>query len=285
MDSIEIKGYAKINIGLDITGRRADGYHLLKTVMQQIDLFDVIRVSKIKEGITLSCNVPGVPLDETNICYKAAKLMIDEYKLASGFAIHIEKNIPMAAGMAGGSTDGAGVIKAIDKLMDLNVNPETLARLSVRVGADLPFCVLGGTKLCEGIGEVISTLPEMPLMYVLINKPPVSVSTAAVYREIDNNPFSHPDMDKVLEGIRNKDISMIASNMGNVLGDVTKKMHPEIELYENEIKALGAKGALMSGSGPTVFGLFEDRDKAVAAEKILKEKYPDNFVRATGLAG
>lgn len=284
MSEITLKAYAKVNIGLDIVGKREDGYHLLKSVMQQVGLYDLITVStRDDKEIKILSDNPAVPLDESNIAYKAAKRMMDKYQIETGVNIHIDKRIPVAAGMAGGSTDGAAVIKGINELYNLGASNSELNEIGVLVGADVPFCIEGGTMLCEGIGEKMTKLDSVPEMQLLIAKPPIDVSTVQVYKSLKLSELEHPDMDKVLEGFSEKNVEKIVNNMGNVLESVTTKEHEIINILKKEMLDNGAIGSLMSGSGPTVFGIFKDEESSLKAEAALKKLHPTVFVQATGI--
>ena len=283
MDKITVKAYAKINIGLDVTGKTDNGYHLLKTVMQQVDLYDDVTVEKCDEGIKFECGSSEVPLDDTNLAVKAARLMIDTYNIKEGVKIVLKKNIPVAAGMAGGSTDGAAAITGINEVFNLGLTLQDMMDIGVKIGADVPFCIHGGCALAEGIGEKLTVLDNKADINVLIVKPPINVSTAFVYKNLNLPALKHPDMESVITGIKTGDIKLISENMGNVLESVTSSEYEIIGELKNAILEAGADGSLMSGSGPTVFGIFSDKEKCLAAENILKEKYPDSFVKATGI--
>lgn len=275
MKSIQLKAYAKINIGLDITGRRADGYHLLKTCMQTISLHDVITVSGAgedqKEQIRITSNNPAVPKGEANIAFKAAKLLMDEAGINSRLVIDIQKNIPMAAGLAGGSTDGAAVLKAVNELFCLNLTTEELSKTAAKLGADVPFCLRKGLWLCEGIGEILTPLPALKGLCAVIVKPDFEVSTAWCYKEYDAlKDINHPDMDGLIAAANAGDINGVCECMGNVLELATGPAHPEIEEMKRKFISCGARCALMSGSGGTVFGLFADEEKAARAAEYFK---------------
>jgi len=282
------KAYAKINIGLDIVGKKENGYHLIKTIMQQVDLYDVITLERIETGIVFETDSQDVPIDETNLAYKAAKIMMDKFSIAGGVKIILDKRIPVAAGMAGGSTDGAAVLIGINDLYGLGLSEEQLCDIGVQLGADIPFCIKGGCALCEGIGEEMTTISHKAKMYALITKPNLNVSTKHVYQSLglEVGPATgpeHPDVDKVIEAFNNSDTNMIAKTMGNYLEKVTANEYEIIGSLKNDILEAGALGSNMSGSGPTVFGLFDDFAKAKEAEKIVSEKYPDIFVGAVDI--
>lgn len=276
------KAYAKINLGLDVVGKLENGYHLLRTLMQQVDLYDVLTLTPEKEGIFLSTNSEIVAADEDNIAYKAAKKMIEEFSLP-GVKIHLEKRIPVAAGMAGGSTDAAAVLTGMNELFELGLPEGKLREIGVSLGADVPFCIMGHSALAEGIGEELTPISGMPEMSVLISKPPIMVSTKYVFEHLDIGNLEHPRTDEMLKAFANGDLDLAISYMGNVLESVTAKKYPIIGELKEKMLALGAKGALMSGSGPTVFGIFDCPSEAEKAEKALKSMYPDVFVQAAGL--
>ncbi|MCR5634819.1 MAG: 4-(cytidine 5'-diphospho)-2-C-methyl-D-erythritol kinase [Lachnospiraceae bacterium] len=283
MDSCTLKAYAKINIGLDVTGKTDNGYHLLKTVMQQVDLYDVITIERAEKGINFSCDSKDVPSDDTNLAVKAAKLMTETYGIKEGVNISLNKNIPVAAGMAGGSTDGAAVIIGINKVFDLDLTMQEMIDIGVKIGADIPFCIQGGCAIAEGIGEKLRELDNRTDMYTLIAKPPINVSTVHVYKTLKWQEVIHPDMDRVIKGIMAGSMDDIVAGMGNVLESVTCSEYDIINELKKAMLDIGASGSLMSGSGPTVFGLFKSKEEAMSAEKRLKDLYPDVFVKATGI--
>lgn len=275
MDMITRKAYAKINLGLDVIRRREDGYHDVKMIMQSVDLYDILRFTKREEaGIIVTTDKEELPGDENNLIYKAAKLLTDIFRIGQGVSISLEKRIPMAAGMAGGSTDAAAVFHGMNELFSLGLSLEKMCALAVKIGADVPYCIRGGTALAEGIGEKLSDLPGMPDCFLLIAKPDIDVSTKYVYENLHAERLgSHPDIDGLIEAIRGKDLPGIASRIENVLETVTVKRHPEVESIKHFMKAHGALNALMSGSGPTVFGIFDTREHALEAqEELEKEK-------------
>lgn len=274
MNQIELKALAKINLGLDVLGRRENGYHDVRMVMQSIYLYDDVRIEKTQEEeIRVVSNLNFLPSGEGNIAYKAAKLLKDEFEISGGVRITLNKHIPVAAGLAGGSSDAAAVLYGMNRMFRLGLSRQELMDRGVKLGADVPYCIMRGTVLAEGIGEELSELPAMPKCTVLIAKPPVSVSTKTVYEALDSGKTEkHPDIDGIITGLKNHDLRQIAGAMGNVLEDVTIPMHPVIEDIKNEMKACGALNAMMSGSGPTVFGLFENRADARAAQRKIREK-------------
>lgn len=274
MNQIDLRAMAKINLGLDVLGRQADGYHTVRMVMQTVYLYDEVRITRKKEpDIELVTNLPYLPSGEGNIAYKAAKLLRDEFNIEDGVRITLKKHIPVAAGLAGGSSNAAAVLFGMNRLFGLGLTMQELMDRGVTLGADVPYCIMRGTVLAEGIGERLSVLPPMPRCTVLIAKPPISVSTKTVYEALDSKEIEkHPDIDEIIRGLEQEDIRAIAGAMGNVLEDVTIPMHPVIADIKNEMKAAGALGAMMSGSGPTVFGLFENRADARNAQRKIREK-------------
>lgn len=271
MDDIAVKALAKINLGLDVLRRREDGYHEVKMVMQTIHLFDRLQIEKAEDGIHLETNLPFLPVDESNLAYRAAKLLRDEFSLKEGVHIVLNKRIPVAAGMAGGSTDAAGVLYGINELFGLGLKRHELMERGVKLGADVPYCIMRGTALAEGIGEKLTALPPMVKCPVVIAKPQVSVSTRYVYENLKlDEETRHPDIDRLIEDIRAKKLADIAAHMGNILETVTAVRYPEIEAIKERLCKEGALNAMMSGSGPTVFGLFEDIDSARRAASAVR---------------
>lgn len=278
MEQMKLKAFAKINLGLDVVRRREDGYHEVRMVMQTIRLYDQIvirkagrRPGKQGEKIHITTNLHFLPTGEGNLVYKAAKLLMDEFEVGSGVRIDLKKFIPVAAGMAGGSTDAAAVLFGINKMFRLGLSTEQLMQRGVKIGADVPYCIMRGTALSEGIGEILSPLPPMPGCYVLIGKPGISVSTKAVYENLQLDRLQrHPDIDGIVEAISAGDLYGVAQRLENVLETVTCGEYPVIEQIKACMRKYGALNALMSGSGPTVFGLFDDRKKAETAYHKLK---------------
>ena len=279
MDKIQLKALAKINLGLDVLRRREDGYHEVKMIMQTIGLHDDLEIRKTKTpGIQVKTNLYYLPTNENNLVYKAAKLLMDEFQIQDGVSIQLKKRIPVAAGMAGGSSDGAAVLWGINQMYGLGLSMQALMERGVRLGADVPYCIQRGTALAEGIGEKLSVLPPMPKCTILIAKPGISVSTKFVYENLHANdlkPEQHPDVDSMIEAMRQKDLGLLCSRMGNVLETVTIPAYPVINEIKRTMMDNGAIGSMMSGSGPTVFGIF---DSPVAAKQAMKA------VRAAKLA-
>lgn len=266
MDTIRLKALAKINIGLDVLRRREDGYHDVKMIMQTVGIYDQICLNREKTpGIRVKTNLFYLPDNENNLVYKAAKLLMDEFSIEDGVSIDLSKYIPVAAGMAGGSSDAASVLYGMNKMFSLGLSQDELMRRGVKIGADVPYCIMRGTALAEGIGEILTPLPPMPACFVLVVKPGISVSTKFVYENLHANdlrPEQHPDIDAAIAGIRAGDLKATAQAMGNVLELVTAREYPVIEEIKNFMKKRGALNAMMSGSGPTVFGLFENKTTA-----------------------
>ncbi|MEF2768095.1 MAG: 4-(cytidine 5'-diphospho)-2-C-methyl-D-erythritol kinase [Dorea phocaeensis] len=273
MDKMELKALGKINLGLDVLGRRENGYHDVRMVMQTLYLYDQITLEKTeKPGIELSTNLFYLPVNENNLAYRAADLLMQEFGVEEGVKITLEKHIPVAAGMAGGSSNAAAVLYGINRMFSLGLSQEELMERGVKLGADVPYCIMRGTVLAEGIGEILTPLPAMPRCTVLVAKPPISVSTKLVYEKLDAHEIEdHPDIDGVLEGLERQDLKKIASSMGNVLERVTVEEYPVIEEIKEMMKENGALNAMMSGSGPTVFGLYSDKRMAKEAAQKIKE--------------
>lgn len=270
---MKLRAYAKINLGLDVLRRREDGYHEVRMIMQTIQMYDQLDMIKTDEpGIHLTTNLSFIPTDESNLVYKAAKLLMDRYQITKGVKIHLNKVIPVAAGMAGGSSDAAATLVGLNKLFELGLTKEQLMELGVQIGADVPYCVMRGTALAEGIGEKLTPLAPAPDCYILIGKPAISVSTPFVYKNLKlNEETVHPDIDGMIQAIEKQDLYGITARMGNVLESVTIGAFPEIEAIKNHMKEHGAVNAMMSGSGPTVFGIFDSKEKAELAYQQLKE--------------
>ena len=286
MDTLELKAYAKINLGLDVVRRLENGYHEVKMVMQTVGIHDTLILKKQKQGITVTTDSGEIPADENNLVYKVAKLLIETYDIKEGVRIHLEKRIPVAAGMAGGSTDAAAVFKGMNALFALGLSTEELQRQAVKLGADIPYCILGGTALAEGIGEKLTVLPDAPDCFLLVAKPDINVSTKYVYENLNLPGLKkHPDIDGMVEAIYAGDEEGIISRMDNVLQSVTETKYPVISQLKVFMEENGARKALMSGSGPTVFGIFESRAEAEAAaekladKKIVKQIFVTTFQR------
>ncbi len=273
MDRLELKALGKINLGLDVLGKEENGYHQVRMVMQTVYLFDQILLKKTtKSGIDLQTNLRYLPTGGTNLAYRAARLLMDEFDIQEGVDILLEKHIPVAAGMGGGSSDAAAVLFGMNRLFGLGLSKEDLMQRGSALGADVPYCILRGTVLAEGIGDRLTPLPAIPRVQVLLAKPPVSVSTKLVYQKLDEmESWEHPDIDGIIEGLAGQDLHKVADSMGNVLEDVTMKEFPVIRQIKEVMKENGALNALMSGSGPTVFGLYEDRNQAKEVALKIRE--------------
>ena len=277
MDTISLKALAKVNLGLDVVRRREDGYHEVKMIMQTIHLYDRLDIRKMKEpGIQIQSNLSFMPVNENNLIYKAGKLLMDEFGITEGVSVKLDKRIPVAAGMAGGSTDAAAMLWGMNRLFSLKLSLEELMKRGVTIGADVPYCLMRGTALAEGIGEKLSPLPPMMKVPILIAKPQISVSTKFVYSNLKlDKDTVHPDIDQCIEDIRRGSLTDLCAHMGNVLESVTIPAYPVIREIKEHMMENGAVGAMMSGSGPTVFGLFSD-------EKTAKKAY--YAMRKSGLA-
>lgn len=270
---MRLQAFAKINLGLDVLGKREDGYHEVRMIMQTIRMYDQLDMRKsVEPGIHLTTNKKYIPVDENNLVWRAAKLMMDTCGIIEGVSIHLHKVIPVAAGMAGGSSDAAATLVGMNRLFHCGLSKEKLMELGVQIGADVPYCVLRGTALAEGIGEKLTVLPPMPDCWILIGKPGISVSTKYVYTTLDlNTDTVHPDIDGMKKALEDGNLYGITERMGNVLQDVTIPAYLEVERIKEQMKTLGAVNAMMSGSGPTVFGIFDNEEKAQEACQKLRE--------------
>lgn len=277
-DFVRVRAYGKINLGLDVQRKREDGYHEVRMIMQQVGLYDGIDIRRLglsadnKRYIEIETNLRYLPVNENNLAYKAAELLMDEFGIMESIHIKIRKLIPVAAGMAGGSSDAAAVMKGINRMFQLHLSRKELMERGVKLGADVPYCIMGGTALAEGIGEKLTRIAPMPPCHIVLAKPGINVSTKLVYGALDANQITnHPDIDGLIEKIKQKDLSGMCAKMGNVLADVTEEMHPVITEIKEEMISEGAVGAMMSGSGPTVFGIFSDEKKAMRCYEKLKK--------------
>lgn len=273
MKEISLKALAKINLGLDVVSRREDGYHEVRMVMQTIHLYDRLEISKKEtSGIELETNLSYLPVNENNLVYRAGKLLMDEFHIEEGVKVFLNKRIPVAAGMAGGSTDAAAMLYGMNELFELGLSRDELMERGVKIGADVPYCLMRGTALAEGIGEKLTPLAPMVKCPVLIAKPPISVSTKFVYQNLKLDAQTvHPDIDRLIADIEKKDLTSIAADMGNVLETVTIPNYPVVAEVKEQMMKSGAINSLMSGSGPTVFGLFENEKTAEQAYQEMKE--------------
>ena len=276
---VTVKANAKINLTLDILGKRSDGYHEVEMVMQSVGLFDTVRVERQQTGISLQLDVQGLLADETNLAWKAARLYLDVYKIQGGVSIEIEKRIPIAAGLAGGSADAAGVLIGMNRLFRMELSAKELCALGEQIGSDVPFCIEGGTMLATGRGEFLRRLSDLPPLFVVLAKPPVSVSTAWAYKKYDETgALYHPDTKAMIAALSEGSVDDIASGLANVLEEVTLKAHSIIEEYKRILRENGTMASLMSGSGPTVFALAKTKAEADRAASALSRDYPEATV-------
>lgn len=281
--TLKLKARAKINLTLDVIGKRANGYHDVEMIMQQIDLYDVVEVSVLeKDEIILTSNEPFLPLDERNIAYKAAALMKEVYSIKHGFLIHIDKQIPIAAGLAGGSTNAAAVIKAINTLCNLDLPLDVQMALGFKLGADVPFCFLEGCALATGLGEVLKPIKGFELGWLVLVKPNFGVSTKEIYTDLNLETIkAHPRTQVMIEALAQQNRKTIINELSNVLETVTLKAYPKVAEVKALLSSYGAEGVLMSGSGPTVFGIFSSYQRAKTAHKKLKKIYTQSYVVST----
>ncbi len=274
MEKIELKAYGKINLGLDVLEKRPDGYHNLEMIMQTVGVYDDVIIRKIpeKDRIVVKTDTMVLDNEKGNLAYMAAKMLMEEKDIHEGVEIELHKRIPIAGGMAGGSADCAATLKGINEMFNLGFDREALMERGVKLGADVPYCILGGTALAEGIGEKLTPLPAPPQCPVIIAKPPVSVSTAFVYGNIRPKEIEkHPDTKGLMEAIKNRNLEQLAKLLYNVMEDVTIPEYPIIDTIKKQLMADGAIGSIMSGSGPTVFALFQDMETAQKAYNHLEE--------------
>ena len=274
MDKLQLKAYWKINLGLDVIRKRPDGYHDLDMIMQMVDVYDdVIIEKKAGEEIVVKADAAVLSNGKDNLAYMAAKMLFDEFGIKSGVEITIHKRIPIAGGMAGGSSDCATTLIGINEMFNLGLSKQQLMERGVKLGADVPYCVLGGTAIARGIGEVLTPLPTPPQCHVIIAKPPISVSTAYVYGHIRPDEITkRPDIEQMTLAIKEQDLNKLSDLLYNVMEEVTVSEYPVIEKLKSIMLENGALNSIMSGSGPTVFGLFDDREKAQAAMRALDSK-------------
>lgn len=282
MTDMKLDAYGKINLSLDVLSKRKDGYHNINTIMQQIDLKDTIILREIEKGIVIESNHPKVPLDSTNLVYKAAKLIKDKFNIDKGIHIEIQKNIPMASGLAGGSANAAMVFKGLNELWDLNLSEEELMEIGVEIGADIPFCIMGGTAQAEGIGEELKKLPDFSDKLILLANPGLPVSTVEVYENLNLDKINkRPNIKEIIKSMAKNDIYSIGKNMANVLEEVTLKKYEIIDKLKKMMVENGALGSLMSGSGPTVFGIFDNEKSLYNCKKVLEGTVKNVFITKT----
>ncbi|AOY75185.1 4-(cytidine 5'-diphospho)-2-C-methyl-D-erythritol kinase [Clostridium formicaceticum] len=273
MNKIQLKSRAKINLSLDVLGKRPDGYHEVQMIMQQIDLYDIVTLmdKRDTETIEIITDCEYIPRSNGNIAYKAAELLRDHFHISRGLEIHIDKRIPVAAGLAGGSANAAAVLMGLNKLWELNLSTEELMKFGVKIGADVPFCIQGGAAVAEGIGEKLTTIKGLKNVWMVIAKPSISVSTAEVYSRLDLSKITNkPKLSTLLQALKDEDLYTLCKNMVNVLETITEKRHPMIKELKKKMVEYHALGSMMSGSGPTVFGIFKKYEKAKAAYENLK---------------
>ena len=289
MERISINAMAKINLGLDVLRRRENGYHDVKMIMQTVNIYDTLDFVKLQESkIVVKTDTMELPTDENNLIYKAAKLLFEKCGVIEGVEITLTKRIPIAAGMAGGSTDAAAALVGINTLFDLNLSMDELKEIGVKIGADVPYCIEGGTALSEGIGEILTKLPDAPDCFVVVAKPEISVSTKYVYENLHANELKyHPDIDGMVEAIRENDLDGVCRRMENVLETVTETKYPVISELKKLLKDAGAENSLMSGSGPTVFAIFKEEEianralEAVKNSGLAKQSFVTVFAKET----
>lgn len=276
MNSIDLKSRAKVNLSIDVLGKREDGYHLVEMIMQTIDLYDKLKITEIEENsILIKSNSLDIPLNEDNIMYKAVNLLKNQFNIEKGIEISIEKNIPVAAGMAGGSSNAAAVLVGLNKLWDLGLSENELKDIGLKLGADVPFCITGGSALAEGIGEELTNIKGLPEdLNIVVCKPNIFVSTKEVYQSLNMDKVKRrPKNKELIDALQKEDVKFISENMVNVLEEVTSLKYSEIGQIEDIMIKNKALGSMMSGSGPTVFGLFDNKDCAIKAKEDLQAKY------------
>lgn len=279
MNMLKVKAYGKVNLSLGITGKKENGYHLVEMIMQQISLHDVVTVKKIESGIVLTTDCAFIPNDQSNIAFKVAKALLDKFNINSGLSIHIEKNIPVAAGLAGGSADAAGVIEGINTIFNLKMTQDERQAFALPFGADIPFCLQGGTAIATGIGENLEQIKGLEHTWLVLVKPSVKVSTESVYKAFDLKKVTkQPNTQKIKRLLELGQLKDLSGEMVNVLEDVTAKEHPIIYRLKKKLKSFGAIEAMMSGSGPTVFGVFKHYKTAEQAYINMCKTEKDVFL-------
>lgn len=279
---MKIKAYAKINLSLDVVGVREDGYHLLEMVMQTIDLYDTVHLNIKNNGIKINSNNLNIPLDNRNLAYKAAKIFKDTFNIKEGADIYIEKNIPIEAGLAGGSSDAAAVLRGLRDVFLPNLSNEELAKIGVKIGADVPYCIYGGTALCEGIGEKITKLNSFKDQYLVLVKPDFGISTKDVYNSIDKKQIiNHPNTKEIVRAVNENNLKMLCDNMINVLEIVTLDEIDDLKSIKEALLKYGAMGVQMTGSGPTIFGFFSCKDAAKECYEKIKTRYNEVYINKT----
>lgn len=279
LDTIKIKAYAKVNLSLDVIARKENGYHEVEMIMQQVTLYDNVTITKKDKGISINCDSMFVPNNHKNIAYKIAEDVLNIYNIESGIHIDIKKKIPVAAGLAGGSANAAAVIKGLNKLFALDMTLEEMKDISLKHGADIPFCIEGGAAVARGIGEELQVIKGLDKVWMVLYKPSIGISTREIYSALDiNKIYKHPNTNYLLENLESGNFKEVARNMYNVLEEVTVKKYSLIKEIEGKMKEYGAIGAMMSGSGPTVFGIFKNYRSAECAYKNLLKKNKQVFL-------
>lgn len=257
------KAPAKINLSLDILGKREDGFHEVEMIMTTIDLSDRIELHPLDDDdIKVSLESRFVPNDERNLAYKAAKLIKETYHIKKGIHIKMTKNIPVSAGLGGGSSDAAAVLRGLNKLWSIGITTENLADLGLAIGSDVPFCVINSTALVKGRGEIIQKLPPPPPCWIVLAKPDLGVSTRTIFQKISIEKIEHPNTSEIIQALMERDFLRLSNNLGNSLEDITLELYPEVRQLMNKMKQVGSSNVLMSGSGPTVYSLIEQENKA-----------------------
>lgn len=283
MNSIGFRAKAKINLSLDITGKRDDGYHNVVMIMQSIELCDIITIKR-SENLSIKTNLPYLPVDEKNIALRAAVEFFRAVGITEGAEINLEKRIPVASGLAGGSTDAAAVLKGLNSLYDTGLTDEELCAIALPLGADIPFCIIGGTMLAEGIGEKLTPLRALPGCSIVIGKPPISISTAKIYDAYDRyGTNTHPDTEGMIKSLEKGDLNGVCKRLYNVLEDITARECRDIKNIKRIFTESGAAGTLMSGSGPSVYGLFTDNEKALLCYQRIKKQYKESYMTSVSM--
>lgn len=286
MKSLNLKCRAKINLSIDVFGKREDDYHLVEMIMQTIDLYDNVNIEEIDSGIIIDSDNEHVPTDSRNIAYKAADLIKQKFKIDKGVKIRINKNIPVAAGLAGGSTNAAAVLVGLNRIWNLNLTQDNLMKLGLQLGADVPFCILGGAAVARGIGEKLTIIKGLENVKILICKPDILVSTKWVYENLDmKEVFKRPNTKNILNNLEENDVQALAKNMSNVLESVTENEYTQIKEIKKKMIEHNALGSMMSGSGPTIFGIFNNLDCAQMAKEELQQVYKQTYLVNTYKGG
>ncbi len=278
------KAPAKINLALDVVGKREDGFHDLNMVMTTIDLYDRLSFDKLNEDkIILNSNKHYLPNDSKNLVYQTVDLMKKTYGIKTGLKIYINKNIPVSAGLAGGSSDAAATIRAMNKMFKLNLNLSKMIEIGKQIGSDVPFCIYNKTAIVKGKGDMITPLSKVPKCWVVLVKPHFGVSTGEVFKNIQMDKIVHPNVEKIIHAVKKQDYHFLCQSIGNALESVTFQLYPEVKVIKEKLKVLGIDATLMSGSGPTVFGfVLKERKAKKIINSIDKNKYETYAVRILG---